>query len=119
MVQLNFTARGAIDNLHLEEQVGVFSLDKTDVLLHVRAVGLNFRDVLNVLGEYPGDPGPPGNDCSGVIEAMGSAAPFEIGQGVIGLGDSPLACLARANANLMTLKPPPLSFEEASTLPVT
>ena len=26
--------------------------------MHV--VGLNFRDVLNVLGEYPGDPGPPG-----------------------------------------------------------
>ena len=26
----------------------------------VRAVGINFRDVLNVLGMYPGDPGPPG-----------------------------------------------------------
>jgi len=26
----------------------------------VSAVGLNFRDVLNVLGMYPGDPGPPG-----------------------------------------------------------
>jgi len=26
----------------------------------VRAVGLNFRDVLNVLGMYPGDPGDPG-----------------------------------------------------------
>ena len=30
------------------------------VELSVHAVGLNFRDVLNVLGEYPGDPGPPG-----------------------------------------------------------
>lgn len=26
----------------------------------VHAVGINFRDVLNVLGMYPGDPGPPG-----------------------------------------------------------
>eukprot|EP00959_Pyramimonas_sp_CCMP1952_P280159 5856849-Pyramimonas_sp.AAC.1 len=26
----------------------------------VRAVGLNFRDALDVLGMYPGDPGPPG-----------------------------------------------------------
>ena len=24
------------------------------------------RDVLNVLGMYPGDPGPPGGDCAGV-----------------------------------------------------
>lgn len=37
----------------------------------VRAVGLNFRDVLNVLGMYPGDPGAPGNDCAGVIAAVG------------------------------------------------
>ena len=28
--------------------------------VHVTAVGLNFRDVLNVLGMYPGDPGAPG-----------------------------------------------------------
>ena len=40
--------------------------------LTVRAVGLNFRDVLNVLGMYPGDPGPPGGDCAGVVEAVGA-----------------------------------------------
>jgi 3-oxoacyl-(acyl-carrier-protein) synthase/acyl carrier protein len=36
------------------------------VILNVRSVGLNFRDVLNVLGMYPGDPGPPGGDCAGI-----------------------------------------------------
>ena len=36
------------------------------VELRVHAVGLNFRDVLNVLGEYPGEPGPPGADGAGV-----------------------------------------------------
>ena len=41
------------------------------VLLHVRAVGLNFRDVLNVLGMYPGDPGEPGSDVSGIVAALG------------------------------------------------
>ena len=34
----------------------------------VRAVGLNFRDVLNVLGMYPGDPGDPGSDFAGVLQ---------------------------------------------------
>ena len=35
-------------------------------------MGLNFRDVLNVLGMYPGDPGPPGADCAGVVTAVGA-----------------------------------------------
>ena len=42
------------------------------VLVEVHAVGVNFRDVLNVLGMYPGDPGPPGADCAGVVTAIGA-----------------------------------------------
>ena len=30
------------------------------------------RDVLNVLGMYPGDPGPPGGDCAGVVIQTGA-----------------------------------------------
>ncbi|CAL8465605.1 g5141 [Coccomyxa elongata] len=41
------------------------------VLLAVNAVGLNFRDVLNVLGMYPGDPGEPGGDVAGIVAAVG------------------------------------------------
>ena len=40
----------------------------------MRAVGLNFRDVLNVLGMYPGDPGAPGGDCAGIVTAVGEGA---------------------------------------------
>ena len=63
--------RGALQNLvpeplHLE-------LAAEDVLVEVHAVGINFRDVLNVLGMYPGDPGPPGADCAGVVVARGAA----------------------------------------------
>ena len=42
------------------------------VFLQVMAVGLNFRDVLNVLGAYPGDPGPPGSDMSGIVSVYGT-----------------------------------------------
>ena len=46
---------------------------RMQVLLTVRAIGLNFRDVLNVLGMYPGrDPGEPGGDVAGIIAAVGS-----------------------------------------------
>ena len=43
-----------------------------EVLLSVKAVGINFRDVLNVLGMYPGDPGAPGSDVAGVVMAAGA-----------------------------------------------
>eukprot|EP00966_Prymnesium_polylepis_P222069 5138170-Prymnesium_polylepis.1 len=90
-----------------------------DVLLSVRAVGLNFRDVLNVLGEYPGDPGPPGGDTTGTVVAEASELGLHtIGKATFGLADAPLASLARAVSPLQARKPVALSFEQASTLPV-
>ena len=65
LVRLHFHARGAISNLFLEPLPALPPLGDAEVLLRVRAVGLNFRDVLNVLGEYPGDPGPPGRCAPG------------------------------------------------------
>lgn len=44
------------------------------MLIRVQAVGLNFRDVLNVLGMYPGDPGNPGADVAGIVEAVSPEA---------------------------------------------
>lgn len=41
----------------------------------VRAIGLNFRDVLNILGMYPGNPGPPGGDCAGIVADIGPGKP--------------------------------------------
>ena len=63
--------RGALQNLVLEPLQ--LDLTSNEVLVEVHAVGVNFRDVLNVLGMYPGDPGPPGADCAGVVIARGSA----------------------------------------------
>jgi len=48
-------------------------LKQHEALLRVSAVGLNFRDVLNVLGMYPGDPGPPGGDFAGTVLAVGGS----------------------------------------------
>jgi myxalamid-type polyketide synthase MxaB len=50
------------------------------VEIRVVATGLNFRDVLNALGMYPGDPGPLGNECAGVITAIGSDGDLRVGE---------------------------------------
>ena len=67
LFRLHLHARGAISNLFVEPLPALPRLGDGEVLLRVGAVGLNFRDVLNVLGEYPGDPGPPGGDVAGVV----------------------------------------------------
>ena len=89
--------------------------------LAARAVGLNFRDVLNVLGEYPWRPGMPGSDCAGVVRsgAAGALPVHMVGSAVFGFGNGALASIALAPSALMGAKPSVLSFEEASTLPST
>ena len=60
---------------HLKPQLlatTMAELQPHEALLRVSAVGLNFRDVLNVLDMYPGDPGPPGGDCAGTVLAVGA-----------------------------------------------
>ena len=116
LMRLHFHARGLISNLFLEPQPAAPPLGDAELLLRVRAVGLNFRDVLNVLGEYPGDPGPPGGDAAGVV-AEGSAV-HPAGGAAFGLGHAPLASFARSTALLLTHKPVTLTFEKACTLPV-
>ena len=78
------TERGAIDNLRLTE-TDVPAPDEGYVQVRVEASGLNFRDVLNVLGLYPGDPGPIGGDFAGIVTQLGSGVTgFEVGQRVYG-----------------------------------
>ena len=72
-------ARGAFDCL-APAALASASPRPGQVLLGVEAVGLNFRDVLNVLGLYPGDPGPPGGDVAGIVLAAGEGCGFRRGR---------------------------------------
>jgi len=97
------------------------TLGPDKVLMQVRAVGLNFRDVLNVLGMYPGDPGPPGGDCAGILmsghlyhEGQVIAGP---GDAVFGLAGGSLGSHVIASSKTVVPMPPSITFEEASTMP--
>ena len=73
-----------------------------------------FATCFNVLGEYPGDPGPPGGDAAGLVgETPPSVHP------AFGLAHAPLASVTIASAPFVVEKPASCSFEQASTLPVT
>ncbi len=95
-----------------------------DVLIDVKAAGLNFPDVLIIQGKYqfqPELPFVPGNECSGVISAVGSAVTrFKPGDKVISAAGTGAFC-ERIAANEHTVFPMPesLSFEQAAGISVT
>ncbi|MCK8516802.1 SDR family NAD(P)-dependent oxidoreductase [Methylonatrum kenyense] len=116
--RLGFSERGSLDNLRLEvlerREPGPGEAE-----VRVVATALNFRDVLNVMGLYPGDPGLPGAECSGTV--------LRIGPGVTGLniGDAVVALpLAGGFASHLTTRadwvvpvPPGVDVEAAATIP--
>ncbi|OSC41362.1 type I polyketide synthase [Mycobacterium decipiens] len=111
------TERGAIDNLRLAE-TQVPQPVAGEVQLRVEVAGLNFRDVLNVLGLYPGDPGPIGGDLCGIVTELGAGVTeFEVGQRVFGF--MPGAFASRVNVPAVFLAPVPkgLSAPAAATIP--
>jgi NADPH:quinone reductase-like Zn-dependent oxidoreductase len=108
-VQLAPRVRGSLDAL-MPMAVSLPSLGGDGCIhLSVRAVGINFRDVLNVLGMYPGDPGAPGSDCAGVNRRTGEA--------LFGLASGALGTCVVAPAAMLAPMPASLTFEEASTTP--
>ena len=89
-----------------------------EIVLVPKAVGLNFRDVLNVMNLYPGDPGPLGSDCSGEIIAIGtSVQDLQVGDEVLGVAKGSLASQVITHSALVIKKPKFLSFKDAAAIP--
>jgi acyl transferase domain-containing protein/D-arabinose 1-dehydrogenase-like Zn-dependent alcohol dehydrogenase/acyl carrier protein len=111
------TERGAIDNLRLIEK-DVPPPDAGYVQVRVEAAGLNFRDVLNVLGLYPGDPGPIGGDFAGVVTQLGDdVTGLEVGQRVYGSMQGAFASRFNVPAQFLAPIPDGVSAVEAATIP--
>ena len=111
------TERGAIDNLRLVETV-VAPPSAGQVQIRVEAAGLNFRDVLNVLGLYPGDPGRIGGDLSGIVTEVGEGVTgFEVGQRVFGFMQGCFTTRVNVPAQFLSPLPTGVSAVGAATIP--
>jgi putative PIG3 family NAD(P)H quinone oxidoreductase len=90
-----------------------------DLLVRVRAAGVNRADLLQRLGRYPPPPGEPetiGLEIAG--EVLEPAAPFQRGDRVMALlGGGGYAGLARAPAAQALPIPEGMSFAEAAAIP--
>ena len=117
--QLQKSNDGVLDHLKLKP-IRRPRLAAHEVEIEVHASGLNFRDVLNALGMYPGEAGPLGLECSGKISAVGERVTnFKIGDDVLAMAFGSFSSHARTHAELVVHKPQSHSFADAATIPVT
>ncbi len=111
--------QGILDNITVRSRALVAPA-ADEVALKILATGLNFRDVLNALGMYPGPAGALGNECVGVITAVGAdVTHLEIGDTVMGLGNGTFASHLVTRAAFVAPIPANLTPTEAATIPIT
>lgn len=95
-----------------------------DILIDVKAAGLNFPDVLMIQGKYqmqPDMPFVPGGECAGVVAAVGEkVSRFKVGDKVISAGGSGAFCQKIAVHELGAFPMPDgLDFEQAAGVCIT
>jgi NADPH:quinone reductase-like Zn-dependent oxidoreductase len=94
------------------------------LLVQVRAIGLNFADIFGRFGVYPGTPKPPfipGIELSGVVvEVGGSVRIFKGGERIMGYSRTGShAEFVLINEKYATMLPDAMSFEEGAAFLVT
>ncbi len=122
MRQIVTTANGDIDVLKVQEKPDPTPRDD-EVVIRVRAAGLNFADILARQGLYPDGPPKPcvmGYEVSGVIDSAGKDVNRSfVGKSVMALtrfgGQSEMIAV---KATQMFEKPEKLTFEQAAAIPV-
>ncbi|MFM7843301.1 MAG: SDR family NAD(P)-dependent oxidoreductase, partial [Planctomycetota bacterium] len=116
--QLEILRRGQLD------QIELVACEPTppaagEVTIRVQSTGLNFRDVLNVLDLYPGDPGALGGECVGEVVAAGADVhDLRIGDRVLALAPNSFASYVTIPIEFCQRCPRELSSAEAATIPI-
>ncbi|MFG0255832.1 MAG: SDR family NAD(P)-dependent oxidoreductase, partial [Rhodopirellula sp. JB053] len=109
--------RGSLQGLSAESRNRRFpKADEVEVA--IVSAGLNFRDVLNVLGAYPGNP-PLGAECAGEVVRVGvDVDDVTVGDRVVVVAAESIADYVTVPASSVCRLPESISFDAASTLPV-
>ncbi|WP_316764888.1 SDR family NAD(P)-dependent oxidoreductase [Streptomyces herbicida] len=118
--RLDFTATGTLDSLYVADfPEAAAPLAEGQIRVAIRAAGVNFRDVMNVLGMYPGDAGRLGLEAAGVVLEVGPGVDrFAVGDRVMGLFSGAFGPLTVVDHRLVSAMPSTWTFAEAAAAPV-
>ncbi|QLH19436.1 type I polyketide synthase [Streptomyces sp. Rer75] len=118
--RLDSRAKGSLDALVLTECPEVLEpLTGRQVRVAVRAAGINFRDVLNALGMYPGEAGLFGSEAAGVVAAVGpETTGLRPGDRVLGMVSGGFGPAVVVDERQLTAVPEDWSWETAGSVPL-
>ena len=120
-LRLESRERGLLDSLRFTPFI-MPTCGPDEVLIKVRAAGMNFRDVLKALALYPAETADArifGDEVAGEVVAVGSAVTHvQPGDRAFGLAVFGLATHSLARGADVRPMPANLTYEEAATLPV-
>ncbi|MFG3489913.1 type I polyketide synthase [Streptomyces sp. NPDC047972] len=118
--RLGIRERGTLDHLALEPcPEALAPLADGEVRIAVRAAGVNFRDVLNTLGLYPGDPGLLGLEGAGVVTEVGPGVTgLGVGDRVMGLFSGAFGPVVVADHRRVAAMPADWTFAQAASAPI-
>lgn len=115
--KLAVKSQGMLDSLCLEPDDAQEQIGDDEVVMDVKATGLNFRDVMVAMGQIPDNL--LGFEASGVITHVGQqVSGFKPGDKVCTLGHGAHGTVFRNKASFCQSIPDGLSFEAAATLPL-
>ncbi|WP_243653210.1 type I polyketide synthase [Pseudonocardia endophytica] len=111
---------GSLDGLELEAHPDALApLTGREVRVGIRAAGLNFRDVLNALGMYPGDAGLFGSEAAGVVTEVGpDVTDLAAGDRVTGMLFGGFGPLGVTDERMLTPVPDGWDWETAASMPL-
>ncbi|ELY61704.1 NAD(P)H quinone oxidoreductase [Natronococcus amylolyticus DSM 10524] len=121
MKAIEVTEYGDSDELEVVDR-DVPEPDASEVRIEIEAAGINFADVMQRRGVYPGGPEAPyvpGMEAAGTVDATGEGVDLDEGDRVVTMLDrGGYAEYATANAQMLFPIPEGMSFEEAAGFPV-
>lgn len=115
---------GMADKLELVTDQPAASADAGQVVIDIKAAGLNFPDVLIIQGKYqfrPDMPFSPGGECAGVISSVGAGVErYKVGDKVIAMtGHGCFRDEVAVDQNVVMPMPEGLDFNQAAGVAVT
>jgi len=115
---LTIGVRGVLDNLRWRD-VDRLPPQEGEVEIEAEATGLNFRDVLNAMGLYPGAHPPFGSECAGRVVAVGKGVEHvRVDDPVVAIAPDSFRRFVIAPAAFVRLRPVHLPTVESVTAPI-
>ncbi|KAI0144465.1 putative polyketide synthase [Xylariaceae sp. FL1272] len=116
-LELRVKSPGLLDTLYFIEQARDFTpLGADEVEIEVKAIGVNFRDLLLALGTVQADTF--GSECSGVVHRAGPECSLQEGDRVVVGYSDPFCRTIRCKEFMALAIPDEMSFNEAASIPI-